>query len=78
MCTQVCQHGGKSCEIVAEQDPLGSSQADVLHLPLVCRKTSLLGLPSVPKNKLNHESEENVETKENGQARQNDNCLAVK
>ena len=37
-----------------------------------------LGLPSVPKNKLNHESEENVETKENGQARQNDNCLAVK
>ena len=57
MCTQVCQHGGKSCEIVAEQDPLGSSQADVLHLPLVCRKTSLLGLPSVPKNKFNQRNE---------------------
>ena len=36
---------------------MGSSQADVLHLPLVCRKTSLLSLPSVPKNKFNQRNE---------------------
>ena len=46
--------------------------------PLLCIKALASGLLPVPKNKFNQKSQKMARTKENSQARQNNNSLAIK